>query len=381
MLYSWSEGAGGPSRPGGVRSDRENKIFNFSERTDLLLSHQKSLTKFNLACPPVKSQSRHLIPSPLPSHSPLQFSVSTRPRPAFLCKERHERVVTHKSHLNRLCDTPLARFHSICYTPIYHLPMTQPDSHETGTSQAEGDGPDGSDKPPRPATIDPSRPPNGSHMNPQSPTSPTTNGTMKYQDVRSNIPLPAREAASHPKQPQIVACVLPKDAPGQLHSSPSTTSLSSDDHESWSPPSSRAPSRRSSRAPSFTAGRLSGLLSPKKQTPATPQPAGVEPPSTPRSKGPSSVHSDAAHKFTLKELLGTAPKLGRRSSVRSAGSSKKSESDGGAKSVAESTSTLLNKYGVCENAAIGKGATSVVRLVHKWDRAEEKIYAVKVSSL
>jgi serine/threonine protein kinase len=63
--------------------------------------------------------------------------------------------------------------------------------------------------------------------------------------------------------------------------------------------------------------------------------------------------------------------------VRSTGSSKKSESDGGAKSVAESTTSLLKKYGVCDNGAIGKGATSVVRLVHKWDRTEEKIYAVK----
>ena len=256
--------------------------------------------------------------------------------------------------------------------------MTQQDSNETGTSQAEGEGPDGSDKPPRPATINTSRPPNGTHMNPQSPISPTTNGTMKRSGGRSVVPLPAREADSHLKEPQIVTGTLPKGVPGQLHSSPSTTSLSSSDHESWSPPSSRAPSRRSSRAPSFNTARLNMLLSPKKHTPPA-QPAGAEPPTTPRSKGPSSVHSDSGHKFTLKELLGTAPKLGRKSSVRSAGSSKKSESDGGAKSVAESTSTLLKKYGVCENGAIGKGATSVVRLVHKWDRAEEKIYAVKVS--
>ena len=258
--------------------------------------------------------------------------------------------------------------------------MTQPDSNETETSQAEGEGPDGSDKPPRPTAINTSHPPNGSRMKPQSPTSPTTNGAVKHRPGRSNVPLPAREAVSHPKEPQILAGVLAKGASGQLHSSPSTTSLSSSDHESWSPPSSRAPSRRSSRAPSFNAGRLSGLLSPKKPAPVTPKNAGVEPPSTPRSKGPSSLHSDPGQKFTLKELLGTAPKLGRRSSVRSTGSSKKSESDGGAKSVAESTASLSKKYGVCENGAIGKGATSVVRLVHKWDRSEEKIYAVKVSS-
>ena len=43
--------------------------------------------------------------------------------------------------------------------------------------------------------------------------------------------------------------------------------------------------------------------------------------------------------------------------------------------------SLLKKYGVCEKVAIGKGATSVVRLAHKWDRSEEKLYAVKVRLL
>jgi protein-serine/threonine kinase len=38
---------------------------------------------------------------------------------------------------------------------------------------------------------------------------------------------------------------------------------------------------------------------------------------------------------------------------------------------------LSQKYGVCQKVAIGKGATSVVRLAHKWDRTEEKLYAVK----
>ena len=40
-------------------------------------------------------------------------------------------------------------------------------------------------------------------------------------------------------------------------------------------------------------------------------------------------------------------------------------------------SSLLQKYGVCEKIAIGKGATAVVRLAHKWDRSTEKLYAVK----
>ena len=99
-----------------------------------------------------------------------------------------------------------------------------------------------------------------------------------------------------------------------------------------------------------------------------------------RSKPPS-VHSDTGStKFTLRDLM-NAPKLVRRASMRSNGSSKKSDSDRGGRSTnGESTASLLKKYGVCEKVAIGKGATSVVRLAHKWDRTEEKLYAVKVRS-
>jgi serine/threonine protein kinase len=57
------------------------------------------------------------------------------------------------------------------------------------------------------------------------------------------------------------------------------------------------------------------------------------------------------------------------------GSSK--SSDGGRSATGDSATSLLKKYGVCEKVAIGKGATSVVRLAHKWDRSEEKLYAVK----
>ncbi|KAG8908115.1 serine/threonine-protein kinase HAL4/sat4 [Tulasnella sp. 403] len=104
-------------------------------------------------------------------------------------------------------------------------------------------------------------------------------------------------------------------------------------------------------------------------------------------------------RFNLKDLLGNGTKLSRKSSA----SSRKSDSSkgdepmlihggytsgpesvgGGGKSksrpssVAGESTTSLKKYGVCERAAIGKGATSVVRLAHKWDRKEEKLYAVK----
>ncbi|KAH9982082.1 kinase-like domain-containing protein [Lactifluus volemus] len=98
-----------------------------------------------------------------------------------------------------------------------------------------------------------------------------------------------------------------------------------------------------------------------------------------RPRGPSSVHStDSSFKSHFKDFLGSAPKLTRKSSARSSASSRKSDSEGGPKSVAgESTGSFLQKYGTCERVAIGKGATSVVRLAHKWDRSEEKLYAVK----
>ncbi|KAM0790301.1 hypothetical protein ACM66B_005602 [Microbotryomycetes sp. NB124-2] len=43
----------------------------------------------------------------------------------------------------------------------------------------------------------------------------------------------------------------------------------------------------------------------------------------------------------------------------------------------QSTASLSKKYGVCDKMIVGKGATAVVRLAHKWDRSSEKLYAVK----
>lgn len=90
----------------------------------------------------------------------------------------------------------------------------------------------------------------------------------------------------------------------------------------------------------------------------------------------------SGNKFTLKDLIGMGDsshgKLGRKASQAGSdrGSTKGSE---GAYGDNQSTASLLKKYGVCDKAAIGKGATAVVRLAHKWDRREEKLYAVKVS--
>lgn len=93
------------------------------------------------------------------------------------------------------------------------------------------------------------------------------------------------------------------------------------------------------------------------------------------------VTAASGTKFTLKDLIGLGgenPKLNRKQSSYKGsdrGSTKagsdRGDGDGG------STASLLKKYGVCDKAAIGKGATAVVRLAHKWDRREEKLYAVK----
>jgi hypothetical protein len=88
---------------------------------------------------------------------------------------------------------------------------------------------------------------------------------------------------------------------------------------------------------------------------------------------PSQASTETSQKFTLKDLI-PGGGLSRRSSNKSA-SSRRSDSERGAD---PTTASLAKKYGVCERLAIGKGATSVVRIVHKWDSFEEKLYAVKV---
>jgi hypothetical protein len=225
--------------------------------------------------------------------------------------------------------------------------------------------------------------------------------------VRSHVALPPPEAGSFLKEPGYTRQALKKltmpsaagDHAQQVSGSsmgcttPSTASSSSPPESEWTSPSTRPPSQAASRAPSMS----------ESKAPAPPQP-----PLT-KKKPENDVHANTAaitaantaaatttpaaaagrphkvpsitdsekHKFNLKDLLGAGPKLARRSSARSTGSSRKSDSDG--KSAGESVgSGFSQKYGVCQKVAIGKGATSVVRLAHKWDRSEERLYAVKV---
>lgn len=297
------------------------------------------------------------------------------------------------------------------------MTMFDPSSDSTQT-EAEGDA---ADKPPH-ADLAKQLKATLSLSNPNSNIAVTTpiNGKLTAANVNShNYPLPPPDSLlTGQKQPGLTRGALAqintvplssssssssdrKNQPSALHSpgggliSPTPTSPTDSYWDGPSAPPSRGPSRGPSRppsqppsrAPSMSAGvsgnKILGLIPGKERRGSR---ASEVPPTTPRR--PSSVHSDkgdksdkeSSHKFNLKDLLGTGPKLHRKSSQRST-SSKKSDSDAGdgrARSVTgDSTVSLTQKYGVCQKVAIGKGATSVVRLAHKWDRTEEKLYAIK----
>lgn len=101
------------------------------------------------------------------------------------------------------------------------------------------------------------------------------------------------------------------------------------------------------------------------------------PPQHPRPPSTAGSHTDG--RFSLKDLL-NGPKLTRRNSAssRKSVSSRPPSESGKAGGSSAGESALESKYGIYGKMAIGKGATSVVRLAHKWDRTEEKLYAVKV---
>ncbi len=294
------------------------------------------------------------------------------------------------------------------------------DTPDDAQASSEGDGQDSSEPPnsDRKPFIASQSPPESSHRNGvampmtparflekdlqphplanghASPTQPKTSSSSFSPGLNSHFRGPGN--SHRDLQPLVVP--PPSVQLGASHStttstSPSpTSSPSASESNPWSAPPtappSQPPSQAPSRAPSMSSPKpdLSSLLAspalalPKgskkdRAVPVTP----VEASPVPRSKSPPSVHStDGSHKFNLKDLLGSAPRLSRKSSARSSASSRKSDSEGGPKSTAGESTGLLKKYGTCERVAIGKGATSVVRLAHKWDRSEEKLYAVKV---
>ncbi|KAL4068965.1 Pkinase-domain-containing protein [Scleroderma citrinum] len=257
-----------------------------------------------------------------------------------------------------------------------------------------------------PSTVQLDHPP--SSPVPATAATPVVKGTPRLNlDALVQPPIRPRDYAMQPPVPG-------SETPS------ATDSLSPSESESWSVPSTRPPSQAPSRAPSVSTGipgikpfvppspthqqqqpqpqpqqaqqrrpsTASAVPSTAGQTTLAPSsqnqrsraptaPSSPQPPSTPaRARSSSNAHSDSG-RFSISNFF-PAPKLTRKSSGRSIGSSRKSDSDGERKSVTgESAVSLTQKYGVCQKVAIGKGATSVVRLAHKWDRTEEKLYAVK----
>ena len=274
-------------------------------------------------------------------------------------------------------------------------------SGETAQPDSEGDGPD------QPSPSDISKKLESLKVSHPKPIIVNGANPCTTTSQLANFPLPPADSLlMGVKQPGLTRGALERLTTVSLST---TSSSSSDQHKRQqrstcstspvptsptdsAPPSrgpSRPPSQPASRAPSMSAGKSGG----KFQVTPVGDVGGRErrgsqandyPPPTPISRRPSSVHSDKSeggHKFNLKDLLGSGPRLKRKSSQRSTSSMKSdSDTEGRPRSLTgESTASMSQKYGVCQKVAIGKGATSVVRLAHKWDRSEEKLYAIKVN--
>ncbi|KAG8928376.1 serine/threonine-protein kinase HAL4/sat4 [Tulasnella sp. 418] len=220
--------------------------------------------------------------------------------------------------------------------------------------------------------------------------SPPTNGSSSHPPHRQNSLTPASSSDYQDSDLQRTPSAGARPTNG-TSAAPRAPSRASSVHEHSGPNGAHAAAapgnhERSSRKPPSRAPSTDGRDRDEHHTKGT---------------GGASDKHGPGQRFTLKELLGSgSTKLVRKSSASSrrsdssrgdrddvafnggyvsggetgpkARSSKAPSSAGG-----ESTTSLLKKYGVCERAAIGKGATSVVRLAHKWDRSEEKLYAVK----
>ncbi|KAH7104687.1 Pkinase-domain-containing protein [Auriculariales sp. MPI-PUGE-AT-0066] len=169
----------------------------------------------------------------------------------------------------------------------------------------------------------------------------------------------SRPASGTSRQRTASAASSTRHSPGTYSSSSDSLSLAG---------SSRPPSRADGDS-SFT-GPTAALSSRRSSNAA----ANGKPSRPPSVKSVKS--DDGGHRFNLRDLLG-AGSVRRKGSQRSDTSSRKSDSDQSDQPDGASTASFLKKYGVCGRVAIGKGATSVVRLAHKWDRSEEKLYAVK----
>jgi protein-serine/threonine kinase len=169
-------------------------------------------------------------------------------------------------------------------------------------------------------------------------------------------------------------------APTPQHESPPVTpgTPPANDSDSSRPPSRQPSFRKDESEKSALARRLSSSKS-EKEKEKDKKPIAVIGGQPVVVGNKQEVTASSGNRFTIKDLIGMGDgtRMQRKQSDRGSqrgsdrGSTKGSEHDGA------STASLLKKYGVCDKAAIGKGATAVVRLAHKWDRREEKLYAVK----
>lgn len=194
-----------------------------------------------------------------------------------------------------------------------------------------------------------------------------------------------------PREKVVGGSGVPSPRPRDTDSPPRTPGSPHDYSDAGSRGPSRNPSmKRDQGGKSGTVGSSDPHAQPpmdrardEKRSDGRPPPA-RSPSYGPGGKAPSIKEEGGGTKFTLKDLLASGPKLARKASA--AGSAKGSDRGsmkGSEKGYGDnnSTASLFKKYGICEKAAIGRGATAVVRLAHKWDRTEEKLYAVKVSRI
>ncbi|KAF7367600.1 Serine/threonine-protein kinase hal4 [Mycena sanguinolenta] len=236
----------------------------------------------------------------------------------------------------------------------------------------------------------------------------TTPTTTSMATSTTSIPLPPPDAAAYEKQPGLTRQDLLDKSKGPVPAAIVTADkgskaalkvpVSIPASAPTSPIASVAPPASVQRAASASASKPKPSANNSKSAPNTPAVPSRAP--SRAASVASEASGDGKHKFTLKDLLGSGPKLSRKGSAKSVSSRhsadsgsevsfksggdkdsyrERGKSGGSVKSAGgDSTASLSKKYGVCEKVAIGKGATSVVRLVHKWDRSEgNKMYAVK----
>lgn len=101
---------------------------------------------------------------------------------------------------------------------------------------------------------------------------------------------------------------------------------------------------------------------------------GRKPSQTSRKSDDGRSDKSGYHNDTYEPVPPIPALPGQGEGSSSAPNIKRTPSVGGA---SNASTSLLKKYGYCEKVAIGKGATAVVKLAHKWDRSTEKLYAVK----